>query len=89
MSDDIISLLRPRVLRALHQNIGPLFIGEISTKIDRNMQLTQMTVDSLVDDGIIRRATHDEIRQRGGSKDSNVYALVGQVNLMMAFNNTD
>ena len=76
--------LMDEIVMLFHRTCRPMFLGEVSTYIAKNIDLTEELIEELIVQGKIRRATPEEILKLGGRSDSIVLALVGCVSPRMA-----
>lgn len=82
---ELIQLLIPRILHLFHMRNQPIFLGDVSSWLGYGIHYTQIAINRLVDDKVLRPATTDEIRAMSDVADANIYVLAVPVNLAIAF----
>ena len=71
-----VKRLSDEIIVFFHRSNRPVYLGEISMFINKNIELTEELVEELVALKMIRKATAEEICKIGGRFDSLVYVLV-------------
>ncbi len=79
-----VKRLSDEIIVFFHRSNRPVFLGEISTFINKNIELTEELVEELVTSNVIRKATIEEIFKVGGRFDSCVLVLVGNASPKLA-----
>lgn len=73
-----------KIIRYFHKVSRPVYLGEISLEIGFNLPRTESYVDDLVHEGLIRRATKEEIARVDGVTGANVFVLIGPSSVKLA-----
>ena len=73
-----------KIMRYFHRVYRPVFLGEISIDIGLGLDRTEEYVKHLVEEGVLRAATREEILRADGREDSLIFVLVGPRELKMA-----
>jgi hypothetical protein len=78
-------VIMERIVRYFHVKGRPCFIGGISLETGMQLDKTHAAIEVLVDRGVLRHATEEEIHKLDGRSDSYVYALTGPIDPKLAF----
>lgn len=73
-----------KIVKMFHRVGCPLMLGAISADVSWSLERTEMMLDSLIEKGIVRRATRQELEVLGLSVAANVYVLIGTASLSRA-----
>lgn len=71
-----VPFLLEEIVMFFHRVGRPVYLGEVSTYISKNIELTEELIEELVEQGTLRKATPEEILKLDGRSDSVVYVLL-------------
>lgn len=72
-------------IRFFHRSTRPILLGELSLYVGLSLDRSRMIVNVLLERGIIRHATFDELAAIDVSKNAVAYVLAVQPSLNLAY----
>lgn len=74
-----------KILKMFHKLRRPIFLGVISLEIGRSLLHTEEIVNTMLDEGLLRPATPEELNVLGAETDAKVYVLTGRFETTFAY----
>jgi hypothetical protein len=78
------AIVTERILRYFNMVDHPVFLGHVAVEIGYSLARTEEFVNKLVDKGVLRHASREEVKFLDGEPGSNVFVLVSGSNLQAA-----
>lgn len=74
-----------KILKMFHKLRRPIFLGVISLEIGRSLLHTEEIVNTMLDEGLLRPLTQEELNVLGAETDTKVYVLTGRFETIFAY----
>ncbi len=85
MSDARYQENTKKILKMFHKLRRPIFLGVLSLEIGRSLVRTEEIVNIMLDEGLLRSLTREELHALGAEIDAKVYVLAGKFETNFAY----